>query len=72
MTRKRKSEPLKVPVQLVKRMGDGPIGEMRWQIEVPEQLLTLGSRLEVHKQKFFVLVGPFETEEEIRRYMEVT
>ena len=67
----KKAAILKVPVQLTKRMGDGPVGEMRWQVEVPDQLIPLGVKLEMQKQKYFVLVGPFESEDEIKKYMGV-
>ena len=56
---------MKLPVQLAKRMGDGPTGEQRWQLEVPEQFAKQGAALETEKGKFFILMGPFEDENEI-------
>lgn len=59
---------IKLPVQLVKRLSDGPLGEMRWQIEVPDGLVLQGTALDLNKGKFFVLIGPVE---DIKEIMEV-
>lgn len=58
---------LKIPVQLVKRMSDGPTGEQRWQVEVPERYQMKGVQLEPFKGHYFIIMGPFGTEEEIER-----
>lgn len=60
---------LKIPVQLVKRLSDGAIGEMRWQIEVPEQFIKQATALEAEKGKFFILMGSFEEEQEIEKML---
>ena len=56
---------LKIPVQLTKRMGDGPTGEMRFQIEIPDSYIKKAIELDLYKQQYFVLMGPFEDEGEI-------
>ena len=56
----------KVECQLVKRMGDGPTGEIKYQIEVPESLIAKTLELERHKGEFFLLIGPMKEEAEIK------
>lgn len=51
---------VKIPFCLTKRQGDGPTGEMRFQIEIPDQYMKQATELDLHKQKFFVLVGPVD------------
>lgn len=63
-------EILKIPVQLVKRMGDGPDGSQRWQVEVPEEYRMKGVQMEPYKGYFFIILGPFSEEEEIRQRVE--
>jgi len=56
---------IKLPVQLVKRLSDGPLGEMRWQLEVPDGLILQGTALDMQKGKFFILLGPVSDMKEI-------
>lgn len=60
-------EILKIPIQLIKRLSDGPGGEQKWQIEVPEEYRMKGVQMEPWKGYWFLIVGPFSEEEEIRR-----
>lgn len=62
-----RSCPHKIPVQLVKRLADGPTGEQKWQIEIPDQYKMQGASLESEKGKFFVLIGSLENEQEITK-----
>lgn len=63
-------EILKIPVQLIKRLSDGAGGEQKWQIEVPEEYQMKGVQMEPWKGAFWILMGPFSEEEEIRRIVE--
>lgn len=60
-------EILKIPIQLCKRMGDGPTGEIRYQIEVPEKYID--KNLDRYRQYFFVLLGPFDEQSEIEEFI---
>jgi len=58
---------IRCPIQLIKRQGDGPSGEMRYQIEIPEQYIHLAHQLEMHKGEFFVALGPLGDEASINQ-----
>jgi len=53
---------IKIPFQLTKRLSDGPVGEMRFQIEIPDKFIKKAIELDLYKQMFFVMVGPLESE----------
>jgi len=48
------------PIHLLKRMGDGPGGERRYQLEVPEGYDEQALELDRHRGEMFVMVGPIE------------
>lgn len=61
---------IKLPVQLVKRLSDGPLGEMRWQIEVPDGLIHKGIALDLNKGRYFLLLGALSEESDIARLIQ--
>jgi hypothetical protein len=60
---------IRTPFSLIKRMTDGTGGEIRYQIEIPEQFIKQAHEFEQHKGEFFVAVGPCEDEEKIAGLM---
>ncbi len=63
-----KTKVLKVPVSLTKRVGDGPCGEMRYQIEIPDEYERRGMELDMHRRGgYFILVGPYDNVEKIKK-----
>lgn len=58
---------LRCPFSLSKRQGDGPGGEIRFQIEIPDTFMHLAHKIEEHKGEFFVALGPLEDEEAVTK-----
>lgn len=54
---------IKLPIQLVKGLADGPDGEDRFQIAIPPDYAERGQALRSHKGEFFVLIGPCDEAE---------
>jgi hypothetical protein len=56
---------IKCPFSLLKRQADGTGGEIRFQIEVPDEFMDLAHKIERYKGHFFIAVGPMETVEDV-------
>lgn len=56
---------LKIPVQLEKRLSDTVTSESRWEVHIPPDFQGLEDGLRGKRGQYFILMGPFDDEDEI-------